>query len=213
MWRLHFFFSSRRRHTISKRDWSSDVCSSDLIDQVEAGAEILDINVGLPEINESEIMTKVIKEIQSIIDTPLQIDSSNPIVIENGLRVYNGKAIVNSVNGEEKILDTILPIVKKYGASVIGLTLDEKGTPNTGAERFKIAEKIIKKAEEYGIDKKDIYIDCLTLTAAAQQKEVKETLKTIRLIKEKLNVKTVLGVSNVSFGLPNRELVNQVFFA
>ncbi|HLR21838.1 MAG TPA: homocysteine S-methyltransferase family protein [Tissierellaceae bacterium] len=190
-----------------------DYIIREAIDQVEAGAEILDINVGLPEINESEIMTKVIKEIQSIIDTPLQIDSSNPIVIENGLRVYNGKAIVNSVNGEEKILDTILPIVKKYGASVIGLTLDEKGIPNTGAERFKIAEKIIKKAEEYGIDKKDIYIDCLTLTAAAQQKEVKETLKTIRLIKEKLNVKTVLGVSNVSFGLPNRELVNQVFFA
>lgn len=125
----------------------------------------------------------------------------------------NGKAIVNSVNGEDKILDTILPIVKKYGAAVVGLTLDEKGIPSSGLERFKIAEKIVKKAEEYGIDREDIYIDCLTLTAAAQQEDVKETLKALELVKEKLKVKTVLGVSNVSFGLPNRELINKVFFA
>ena len=183
------------------------------IAQVEAGAEILDINVGLPEIDEVKTMVRAIKEIQSILDVPLQIDSTDPQVIEAGLRVYNGKAIVNSVNGEDRILDSILPIVKKYGASVIGLTLNEKGIPKGARERFEIAEKIVKRAEEYGIGRKDIYIDCLTLTAAAQQEEVRETLKTLSMVKEKLGVKTALGVSNVSFGLPNRELINRTFLA
>ena len=181
--------------------------------QVEAGADILDINVGLPEIDEEKTMIKVIKEIQSILDVPLQIDSNDPKVIESALRIYNGKAIVNSVNGEDKVLDTILPIVKKYGAAVIGLTLDNKGIPSGAKERFKIAEKIVKRAEDYGIGKEDIYIDCLTLTAAAQQKEVEETLRAITLVKEKLNVRTVLGVSNVSFGLPNRRLLNRTFLS
>lgn len=183
------------------------------ITQVDAGAEILDVNVGLPEIDEEKTMVTVIKEIQSILDTPLQIDSTDPRVIEAGLRVYNGKAIVNSVNGEDKVLDSILPIVKKYGASVIGLTLDDKGIPSSSLERFKIAEKIVSRSLEYGIGIEDIYIDCLTLTAAAQQEEVKETLKTLTLVKEKLKVKTTLGVSNVSFGLPNRELINKTFLA
>ena len=158
-------------------------------------------------------MVKVIKEIQSILDVPLQIDSTNAKAIEMGLRYYNGKAIVNSVNGENKVLENILPIVKKYGAAVVGLTLDDRGIPSSGEERFRIAEKIVKTAESYGIDKKDIYIDCLTLTAAAQQEDVKETLKALSLVKEKLNVKTVLGVSNVSFGLPNREILNKTFLA
>lgn len=183
------------------------------ISQVDAGAEILDVNVGLPEIDESKMIVRVIKEIQSILDTPLQIDSTDPKVIESGLRVINGKAIVNSVNGEDKTLENILPIVKKYGASVVGLTLDENGIPESAEERFRIAEKIVKKALEYGISKEDIYIDCLTLTAAAQQEGVKETLKAITMVKEKLNVKTILGVSNVSFGLPNRELINKTFLA
>lgn len=183
------------------------------INQVEAGADVLDINVGLPEINEVEMMTRAIKEIQSILDVPLQIDSTIPEVIEAGLRVYNGKAIVNSVNGEEKVLDSILPIVKKYGAAVVGLTLDEKGIPESAEKRFEIAEYIVKKAEEYGIRREDIYIDCLTLTAAAQQEGVKETLKALTMVKEKLNVKTLLGVSNVSYGLPNRQLINKTFFA
>lgn len=179
------------------------------IAQADAGAEILDVNVGLPEIDEEETMVKAIKEIQSILDIPLQIDSTDPKVIESGLRIYNGKAIVNSVNGEDKVLDKILPIVKKYGASVIGLTLNENVIPKTAIERFKIAEKIVNRAEEYGIAREDVYIDCLTLTVAAQQEEVKETLKAISLVKENLKVKTALGVSNVSFGLPNRELMNK----
>lgn len=181
------------------------------IEQVNAGADILDINVGLPEIDEADTMKRLVKEIQSILDVPLQIDSTDPKVIEAALRVYNGKALVNSVNGEDKVLEEILPIVKKYGASVLGLTLDEKGIPKTALERFKIGEKIVAKAKAYGIDKEDIAIDSLTLTAAAQQEDVKETLKTLTMVKEKLGVKTALGVSNVSFGLPNRELINKTF--
>lgn len=183
------------------------------IDQVEAGAEILDVNVGLPEIDEREMMKKVVKEIQGIIDTPLQIDSSDISAIEEGLRYYNGKAIVNSVNGEDEILEKVLPLVKKYGANVVGLTLDNKGIPPTGEERFKIAQKIVNKAAEYGIDKSNVFIDCLVLTASAQQAEVKETLKALRMVKEELGVKTLLGVSNISFGLPCRELINETFLS
>lgn len=183
------------------------------IGQVDQGAEILDVNVGLPEIDEVKTMVRAIKEIQSILDVPLQIDSTSPKVIEAGLRVYNGKALVNSVNGEDKVLDIILPIVKKYGAAVLGLTLDEKGIPSSAIERFKIAEKIVNRALDYGINREDIYIDCLTLTAAAQQEDVKATLETLSMVKEKLGVKTALGVSNVSFGLPNRGLINKTFLA
>ncbi len=181
------------------------------IEQVEAGADLLDINVGLPEINEEEMIVKVIKEIQSILDVPLQIDSNDPKVIEKALRYYNGKPIVNSVNGDDEILDSILPIVKKYGAAVVGLTLDSNGIPNKAIERFKIAEKIVNRALEYGIKRDDIYIDALTLTVSAQQEEVVETLKALKMIKEKLTVKTVLGVSNISFGMPMREIINETF--
>lgn len=192
-------------------DGNLDYILKQAIDQIEAGADVLDVNVGLPEIDEEEMMVKVVKEIQSIVDTPLQIDSSDPNVIEKGLRAYTGKAIVNSVNGEDEVLDRILPIVKKYGASVIGLTLDKRGIPQSAKERFDIAQKIVDKAKEYGIDKKDVFIDCLVLTASAEQAKVNETLKAVRMVKEKLGVKTLLGVSNISFGLPNRELINETF--
>ncbi|APH17105.1 B12 binding domain protein [Clostridium sporogenes] len=190
-----------------------DYILKEAIAQVESGADMLDVNVGLPEIDEEETMKKVIREIQSIIDTPLQIDSNNPKVIEKALRVYNGKPIVNSVNGEDKVLDNVLPLIKKYGAAVVALTLDDKGIPKKAEERLKIAEKIVNKALEYGIRREDIFIDCLVLTASAQQEDVGETLKAVALVKEKLNVKTVLGVSNISFGLPNRELINKTFLA
>lgn len=188
-----------------------DYIIREAISQIESGAHILDVNLGLPGVDEEKLMIKVIKEIQSVLDAPLQIDSTNPKVIEAGLRVYNGKAIVNSVNGEEKILDSILPIVKKYGASVVGLTLDENGIPSSALDRFNIARKIVNKAAEYGIAKEDVYIDCLTLTVAAQQEDVLETIKALKMVKDKLGVKTVLGVSNISFGLPNRELINNTF--
>ncbi|MDD3221162.1 MAG: homocysteine S-methyltransferase family protein [Lachnospiraceae bacterium] len=181
------------------------------ISQVEAGAHILDVNVGLPKIDEAGLMVEVIKELQGVVDVPLQLDSSNASVIEQGLRIYNGKPIVNSVNGEDAVLDKILPLVKKYGAAVVGLTLDENGIPLMAEERYAVAEHIVKRAEDYGIPKEDVYIDCLTLTASAQQKEVVETLKALQLVKAKLGVKTVLGVSNISFGLPKRELVNVAF--
>lgn len=188
-----------------------DYILNQAVSQIEVGAHILDVNVGLPEIDEADMMHKVIREIQGIMDTPLQIDSSDHKAIETGLRYYNGKPILNSVNGEDEVLDRILPIVKKYGASVVGLTLDERGIPAKAEERFEIAEKIISKAAEYGIRKEDVFIDCLVLTVSAQQKEVQETLKAVRMVKEKLGVKTVLGVSNISFGLPNRELINETF--
>ncbi|OVE69534.1 homocysteine methyltransferase [Clostridium diolis] len=190
-----------------------DYILNQAVSQIEVGAHILDVNVGLPEIDEADMMHKVIREIQGIMDTPLQIDSSDHKAIETGLRYYNGKPILNSVNGEDEVLDRILPIVKKYGASVVGLTLDERGIPAKAEERFEIAEKIISKAAEYGIRKEDVFIDCLVLTVSAQQKEVQETLKAVRMVKEKLGVKTVLGVSNISFGLPNRELINETFLA
>lgn len=183
------------------------------ISQVDAGTDILDVNVGLPEINEEEMMARVIKEIQSILDVPIQIDSNNPEVIERALRAYNGKAIVNSTTGEDRVLESILPIVKKYGAAIVGLTLDENGIPKTAENRYKIAEKIVNRAKAYGINEEDIYIDCLTLTAAAQQEEVRETVKAVSMVKAGLNVKTVLGVSNVSFGLPDRKLLNRTFLA
>jgi len=181
------------------------------LEQTTAGAEILDVNVGLPEIDEVSMMSEIVEAIQGITGVPLQIDSSNPQAIEAALRIYNGKPLVNSVNGEEKVLRTILPIVKKYGAAVIGLTLDENGIPPLAEDRVKIAKKIIETAKEYGIQRSDVIIDCLTLTASVQQKEAYETLKAVKLVKETLHVKTALGVSNISFGLPERELINTAF--
>ena len=181
------------------------------IEQVSAGADILDINVGLPDIDEKEMMVKIVKAVQSVTDVPLQLDSTNPEVLEAGLRVYNGKAIINSVNGEEASLSAILPLVKKYGAAVVGLTLDENGIPKKAQERFEIAKKILSRAQALGIPKEDIFIDCLTLTASVEQDAVKETLLAVKMVTENLGLKTVLGVSNISFGLPNRELINHTF--
>ncbi len=183
------------------------------LEQTNAGADILDVNVGLPEIDEKEMMVRVVKALQGITDAPLQIDSTKPDVIEAALRIYNGKAIVNSVNGEDETLDAILPVVKKYGAAVVGLTLDKGGIPFAAEDRFAVAEKIVKRAAEYGIPAKDVYIDCLTLTASTEQAAAMETLKAVAMVKEKLGVKTVLGVSNISFGLPTRELVNSTFLS
>lgn len=179
------------------------------VKQEEAGAQVLDVNVGLPGIDEPETMKQVIRLLQEVVTLPLQIDSSNPEAMEKACRYYNGKPLVNSVNGKDEVMEAVFPTVKKYGGVVIGLTLDE-GIPLKAEERFEIAKKIIKKAETYGIAKEDIMIDCLTLTASAQQKEVRETLRAMKMVK-KLGVHTVLGVSNVSFGLPNRPLLNRTF--
>lgn len=187
-----------------------DECVVEGIKQQQAGADVLDVNVGLPGINEPETMVKVIKLLQEVINLPLQIDSSSPETIEKACRYYNGKPLINSVNGKDEVMDAIFPIVKKYGGVVIGLTLED-GIPLLAQQRLDIAKKIIRKASQYGISKENIIIDCLTLTASAQQKEVQETLKAVKLVKEELGVHTVLGVSNVSFGLPNRPLLNRTF--
>ncbi|MBR5712783.1 MAG: homocysteine S-methyltransferase family protein, partial [Lachnospiraceae bacterium] len=181
------------------------------ISQVEAGAEILDVNVGLPGIDETEMMVRVIRELQAVVDVPLQIDSNKPEVLEAALRIYNGKPLVNSVNGEEKSLTTILPLVKKYGAAVVGLTLDEAGIGSTAEARFAVAERIVERAEAMGIRRDNIQIDCLTLTASAEQAAVAETLRAVAMVRDRLHLGAVLGVSNVSFGLPNRDLVNATF--
>ncbi|WP_339060830.1 dihydropteroate synthase [Tepidibacillus marianensis] len=183
------------------------------IEQTEAGAEILDVNVGVPTIDERQTMIQVIQSIQTLVDTPLMIDSTDPAVLDHALKLYPGKALVNSVNGEDASLDTILPLVKRYGAAVVGLTLDERGIPKTAEERFQVAEKIVKRAEEYGIPKQDVIIDCLVLTASAQPEGIAETLKSITFVKERLQISTILGVSNVSFGLPNRKAINPVFLS
>lgn len=200
--------TGKKRFKEALRTEDIDYILSQAIEQVNAGADILDVNVGLPEIDEKEMMVKVVKAIQSVTDLPLQLDSTRPDVLDAALRVYNGKPIVNSVNGEEGSLTAILPLVKKYGAAVVGLTLDEGGIPKTAEGRFAIAERILARAEAIGIPQRDVFIDCLTLTASAEQAAVMETVKALRRVKTELGLKTVLGVSNISFGLPNRELVN-----
>ena len=183
------------------------------IRQADAGADLLDVNVGYPGVDEVTMLPKAVKAIQAAVDLPLQLDTTNPAALEAALRVYSGKAAVNSVNGKEESLRTVLPLVKKYGAAVVGLTLDEDGIPDTAEKRFAIAEKILNRALEAGIPREDVWIDCLTLTVSAQQEQAGETLRAVRMVTEKLGLRTVLGVSNISFGLPNRMLVTQAFLA
>ncbi|MBU3181212.1 homocysteine S-methyltransferase family protein [Clostridium psychrophilum] len=190
-----------------------DYILKEAINQRDHGADILDVNVGLPEIDELEVMVHTIKELQSVVNLPLQIDSVRRDVIESAVRIYNGKPLINSVNGKDEIMDSIFPIVKKYGACVIGLTINEDGIPSTAEGRLKVATKIVKRAMDYGIDKSDIIIDCLVLTASAQQSEVKETIRAVELVKRTLGVKTTLGISNISFGLPQRGILNRTFLA
>ena len=181
------------------------------VQQIDAGAEILDVNVGYPGVDEVQMLPRVVKALQAAVDAPLQLDSANPDALEAALRVYNGKAAVNSVNGKEESLSAVLPLVKKYGAAVVGLCLDESGLPDTAEKRLEIAEKILNRALALGIPKQDVWIDCLTLTVSAQQEQATETLKAVGLVRERLGLQTVLGVSNISFGLPNRLLMTQTF--
>ena len=183
------------------------------LEQVEAGAQILDVNVGLPGLDEAAMMVEAVQTLQSVLTAPLQIDSSHPEVLEQALRAYNGVPIVNSVNGEEAVLRRILPLVKKYGACVVGLTLDETGIPRRAEDRLKIARRILAEALRYGIPKERVFIDCLVLTASAEQEAAYETLDAVRMVHEELGLKTVLGVSNISFGLPQRGALNQTFLA
>lgn len=181
------------------------------IEEEESGADILDINVGVPGGDEVALMREAVKAVQSVVNIPLQIDSSNPEAIEAGLRVYNGRAIVNSVNAEDERLDLILPIVKKYGAAVIGLALNENGLPTTAKQRVDNASHILERCLEYGLKKEDVIIDCLTLTVSAQQDQARETLESVRMVTNDLGLHTTLGVSNISFGLPARSHITENF--
>lgn len=205
--------TGKKRLQAALREKDMAYLLSEAVSQREAGADVLDVNAGLPDLDETAVLPEIIRQIQGIVELPLQIDSSNPAAIEAALRVYNGKPIVNSVSGKQESLDTILPLCKKYGALVVGLTLDENGIPETAEGRLEAACKILSEAQKYGIPSEDILIDCLVLTASAQQNQVAETLRAVRLIKQELGLKTVLGVSNVSFGLPARPLLGSVFLA
>lgn len=182
------------------------------LEQIEAGCHVLDVNVGLPEIDEKEMMLNVTGELQSVTDMPLQIDTSSAEVMEAALRRYNGKALINSVNGKEEVMNAIFPLVKKYGGVVVALTLDEDGIPSTTEGRVKIVEKIVNKAEKFGIKKENILVDALTMSVSSDTNAALATLETVKICRDRFGLGSVLGVSNISFGLPNREFVTSTFF-
>ena len=183
------------------------------ISEQEKGVHILDVNVGLPDIDEVSMLTEAVCELQAIIDLPLQIDTSNAAAMESALRRYNGKAMINSVNGKQESMDSVCPLAKKYGGLIVALTLDDSGLPSTAEERFEIAKHILAEAEKYGIEKKDLIFDPLAMTISADNNAARETLRAVGMIKRELGCHTSLGVSNVSFGLPNRDVINSNFFA
>ena len=205
--------TGKKRLKEALRKGEYDYILSEALDQMEAGADILDVNVGLPDIDEAAVLTHLVGALQSVTPAPLQIDSANPGALEAAVRVYAGKPIINSVNGSEESMAAVLPIVAHYGCAVVALTLDEAGLPKTAQGRFDIAKKIMDRAAEYGIPAENIHVDCLALAVSADQNQARETLEAIRRVTRELHLHTTLGVSNISFGLPTRPLVNTTFLA
>jgi len=203
--------TGKKRFQQALREGDMNYVLEQAVSQAEAGAQILDVNVGAPGVDEPVLMEQVVKALQSVTSLPLQLDSSNVEALARGLRVYNGKPIVNSTNGEPEKLAAILPLCKKYGAAIVGLAIDEKGIQPKAADRVAIARRITEAALAAGIPREDIYIDCLTLTASAQQEDVLATVQALEACKKELGVRTVLGVSNISFGLPCRTYLNTTF--
>ena len=203
--------TGKKRFQQALREGDMNYILEQAVSQVEAGAQVLDVNVGAPGVDEPAVMEQVVKALQSVVSLPLQLDSSHADALERGLRVYNGKPIVNSVNGEPEVLAKILPLCKKYGAAVVGLAIDKRGILSSAADRVEIAKRITKAALDAGIPQEDIYIDCLTLTASAQQADVLATVEALAACKRELGVRTILGVSNISFGLPCRPYLNTTF--
>ena len=203
--------TGKKRFQQALREGDMNYVLEQAVSQAEAGAQILDVNVGAPGVDEPVLMEQVVKALQSVTSLPLQLDSSNVEALARGLRVYNGKPIVNSTNGEPEKLASILPLCKKYGAAIVGLAIDEKGIQPKAADRVAIARRITEAALAAGIPREDIYIDCLTLTASAQQEDVLATVQALEACKKELGVRTVLGVSNISFGLPCRTYLNTTF--
>lgn len=205
--------TGKKRFQQALRNKEFDYILSQALEQEEAGAQILDVNVGLPDIDEADMMKETVVRLQNVCALPLQIDTGNLEALENALRLYNGKPMVNSVNGKLDSMESVFPLIQKYGAVVVGLCLDESGIPSTSKERLVIAQKIVKKVQEYGIQKKDIVIDGLAMTISSQSDGALVTLDTLQKVKEELNVSTILGVSNISFGLPQREIINSYFLS
>lgn len=203
--------TGKKRFKEALRTGDIDYILREAVAEEEAGSHLLDVNVGLPEIDEPEMMRQIVKEIQAVTGLPLVIDTSDPVAMEAALRVYNGKALVNSVSGKRDSIDAVLPLVKKYGGSVICITLDENGIPATAEGRVEIAKKILAAAEEYGIDRKELVFDPLCLTVSTDKNAATETLRAVKMLAE-MGCKTSLGVSNVSFGLPDRDSLNAAFF-
>lgn len=205
--------TGKKRFKEALREGDINYIVNEGIAQEEKGVHILDVNVGLPEIDEDSMLVNSVKELQSVLDLPLQLDTAKKSAMEKAMRIYNGKPMVNSVNGKKEVMDEILPLVKKYGGVVIALTIDESGIPDTAEGRTAIAEKILKECEKYGIDKKDVIVDPLAMAVSSDDNSAKITLDSVKMIKETLGVKTSLGVSNVSFGLPSRETLNAYFLS
>ena len=203
--------TGKKRFQQALREQDMNYILEQAVSQAEAGAQILDVNVGAPGVDEPALMEQVVKALQSVVSLPLQLDSSHADALERGLRVYNGKPIVNSVNGEPEVLEKVLPLCKKYGAAVVGLAIDQKGIQPGAEDRVAIARRIKEAALAAGIPQEDLYIDCLTLTASAQQKDVLATVEALHTCKTELGVRTILGVSNISFGLPCRTYLNTTF--
>lgn len=195
------------------RENNFDYICDEAVAQQNAGADVLDVNVGISEIDEVAVLSQAVSRVQQVSTLPLQIDTSDIAALEKALRVYVGKPLINSVNGSEESMSTVLPLAAKYGAMVVGLTLDEKGIPETAAERIEIAKRIIDRAAHYGIDKSDIIIDPLTMTISTAENGALPTLDALRILRDELGIHSVLGVSNISFGLPNREKINSAFFS
>ena len=195
------------------KDHDLDYILKEAVAQQDYGAHILDVNVGLPDIDETAVMTEGVKELQSITSLPLQIDTVNGEAMEAAMRIYNGKPMINSVNGKQESMNQVFPLIQKYGGVAVGLTIDEDGIPDTAAGRLRIARKIIAEASKYGIDKKDIVIDVLAMTVSSDANGAKTTLEALKLVREMCGVRTVLGVSNISFGLPFRPAINSNFYA
>ena len=203
--------TGKKRFQQALRDADMDYILSQGLEQEDAGADILDVNVGLPEIDEPKMMRDVVTRLQGVTGLPLQLDTTDVVALEQGLRYYNGKAMINSVNGKREVIEAVMPLVKKYGGVLVGLVLDEDGIPETADGRIQIAEKIYKAADEYGIPRKDIVIDGLCMTISSDTSSGVTTLETIRRIRDEYHGRTILGVSNISFGLPQRQVINSYF--
>ena len=203
--------TGKKRFKQALRDADMDYILSQGLEQEDAGADILDVNVGLPEIDEPKMMREVVTKLQGVTGLPLQLDTTDVEALEHGLRYYNGKAMINSVNGKREVIEAVMPLVKKYGGVLVGLVLDEDGIPETADGRIAVAEKIYKAADEYGIPRKYIVIDGLCMTISSDSSSAVTTLETIRRVRDEYHGRSILGVSNISFGLPQRQIINSYF--